>query len=72
METRRLNARNGATLEFSVVGLGTGPLGDFYELLDEKTSIATIEQGLASGDQGVRHLAPLRQRARGKRGWARG
>ena len=49
METRRIKARNGEGLTFSVVGLGTGPLGDFYELLDEKPSIATVEQALASG-----------------------
>src|SRR6202521_3578502 len=49
METRRIKARNGEGLTFSVVGEGTGPLGDSYELLDEKTSIATIEQALASG-----------------------
>jgi D-threo-aldose 1-dehydrogenase len=49
METRRIKARNGEGLTFSVVGEGTGPLGDFYELLDEKNSIATIEQALASG-----------------------
>jgi D-threo-aldose 1-dehydrogenase len=42
-------ARNGEALAFSVVGLGTGPLGDFYELLDERTAINTVEQGLASG-----------------------
>ncbi len=49
METRRIKARNGEELAFSILGLGTAPLGDFYELLDEKTSIATIEQALASG-----------------------
>src|SRR6185312_7695013 len=49
METRRIKARNGEGLAFSVVGLGTGPMGDFYELLDEKTEIATVEQALASG-----------------------
>src|SRR5271154_3072483 len=49
METRRIKARNGEGLTFSVVGEGTGPLGDFYELLDEKTSIATIEQAYQSG-----------------------
>lgn len=49
METRRITTRNGESLAFSVVGLGTGPLGDFYELLDEKTAISTVEQGLASG-----------------------
>ena len=49
METRSLGTRNGERLEFSVVGLGTGPLGDFFELLDEKTAISTVEQGLVSG-----------------------
>jgi D-threo-aldose 1-dehydrogenase len=49
MEMRRMTARNGESLAFSAVGLGTGPLGDFYELLDEKTAISTVEQGLASG-----------------------
>jgi D-threo-aldose 1-dehydrogenase len=49
METRRIKARNGEGLAFSVVGEGTGPLGDFYELLDEKSAIATIEQALESG-----------------------
>ncbi len=49
MEMRRMTARNGESLTFSAVGLGTGPLGDFYELLDEKTAIGTVEQALASG-----------------------
>lgn len=49
METRRVKARNGEGLTFTVMGLGTGPMGDVYELLDEKTEIATVEQALASG-----------------------
>ena len=49
MEMRRMTARNGEPLAFSAVGLGTGPLGDFFELLNEKTAISTVEQGLASG-----------------------
>jgi D-threo-aldose 1-dehydrogenase len=49
METRRIKARNGEGLMFTAVGLGTGPLGDFFELLDEKTAIATVEQALTSG-----------------------
>ena len=49
METRRIKARNGEGLTFTVVGLGTGPLGELFELLDEKTAIATVEQALASG-----------------------
>ena len=70
METRRIKARNGEGLTFSVVGEGTGPLGDFYELLDEKTSIATIEQALASG---VKVFDSRLTTAMGSRkpGWAR-
>jgi D-threo-aldose 1-dehydrogenase len=49
METRTVATRNGANLAFSVVGVGTGPLGDFFAKLDEKTSIATVEQAYASG-----------------------
>src|ERR1700739_1425734 len=49
METRRIKARNGEGLTFSVIGEGTGPLGAFSALLGEKTSNATIEQALASG-----------------------
>jgi D-threo-aldose 1-dehydrogenase len=49
MQMRNFKARNGASLDFSVVGLGTGPLGDFFALLDEKTCVSTVEQGLASG-----------------------
>ena len=49
MEMRRITARNGESLTFSAVGLGTGPLGDFYELLDEKTAVRTVEQALLSG-----------------------
>jgi D-threo-aldose 1-dehydrogenase len=49
MDIRQLTTRNGQNLAFSTVGLGTGPLGDFFELLDEKTATSTVEQGLASG-----------------------
>jgi D-threo-aldose 1-dehydrogenase len=49
METRRIKARNGEGLTFTVVGLGTGPLGELFERLDEKTAIATVEEALASG-----------------------
>jgi len=49
METRRIKARNGEGLTFTVVGLGTGPLGELFEALDEKTAIATVEQALSSG-----------------------
>jgi D-threo-aldose 1-dehydrogenase len=49
MKSRHFKTRNGTDLQFSVVGMGMGPLGDFYELLDEKTSIATVEQAYRSG-----------------------
>ncbi|MBS0444391.1 MAG: aldo/keto reductase [Proteobacteria bacterium] len=49
MNTRRFKTRNGTELAFSDIGLGTGPMGDFYELLDEKTSVATVEQAWQSG-----------------------
>src|ERR1700712_5648057 len=49
MKTRTFKTRNGTDLMFSAIGLGTAPMGDLYELLDEKTSIATVEQAYASG-----------------------
>jgi D-threo-aldose 1-dehydrogenase len=49
MKQRNFTTRNGSTIGFTSVGLGTGPLGELFELLDEKTSIATVEQGYASG-----------------------
>ncbi len=49
MKSRHFKTRNGTDLTFSAIGLGTAPMGDLYELLDEKTSIATIEQAYASG-----------------------
>jgi D-threo-aldose 1-dehydrogenase len=49
MQTRNFKTRNGGSLAFSALGLGTGPLGELFTLLDEKTSIATVEQGFASG-----------------------
>ena len=49
MKTRHFKTRNGTDLAFSAIGLGVGPIGDFYELLDEKTTIATVEQAYRSG-----------------------
>lgn len=49
MKTRRFKTRNGTDLEFSAIGLGTAPMGDLYELLDEKTSISTVEQAFKCG-----------------------
>ena len=49
MTTRHFTTRNGTHMAFSATGLGTAPMGDLYELLDEKTAIATVEQAHASG-----------------------
>ncbi len=49
MDTRYLKTRNGTDLAFSVVGLGMGPIGDFYDILDEKTTISTVEQAYKCG-----------------------
>ena len=49
METRRFMSRNGTELKFSAIGVGTAPMGDLYELLDEQVCIATIEQAYACG-----------------------
>ncbi|MDM0113647.1 aldo/keto reductase [Variovorax sp. J22R133] len=49
MKSRSFKSRNGTDLVFSAIGLGTAPMGDLYELLDEKTSIATIERGVECG-----------------------
>jgi D-threo-aldose 1-dehydrogenase len=49
MRMRHFKTRNGTDLMFSAIGQGMGPIGDFYELLDEKTSISTVEQAYKSG-----------------------
>jgi D-threo-aldose 1-dehydrogenase len=49
MDIRRHTTRNGAVLPFSVVGLGTAPIGDLYEKLDEKTAISTVESAFKAG-----------------------
>ena len=49
MKMRPFKTRNGTELNFSSVGLGTAPMGDLFELLDEKTQIATVEQAYRSG-----------------------
>jgi len=49
MKTRNFKTRNGTDLTFSAIGLGTAPMGDLYELLDEKTAIATVERAYERG-----------------------
>lgn len=36
-------------LEVTALGLGMAPLGDIYEVLDDKTALATIEAGVDAG-----------------------
>ena len=49
MKSRHFKTRNATDLRFSAVGLGTAPMGDLYELLDEKTQISTVERAYKSG-----------------------
>jgi D-threo-aldose 1-dehydrogenase len=49
MQTRAFSTRNGRVLEFSAIGLGTVPIGEVYELIDEATAIATVERAYESG-----------------------
>ncbi|MBN9058964.1 MAG: aldo/keto reductase, partial [Rhizobiales bacterium] len=36
-------------LEVSRIGFGSAPLGDFFERLDERTAIGTVEAAIAAG-----------------------
>ena len=49
MNTRPFQTRNGSQLNFTTMGMGMGPIGEIYEVLDEKTTIATVEQAYRSG-----------------------
>ena len=49
MKTREFRTRNGRDLKFSAIGFGSAPIGEVYELIDEKTAIATVEEAFASG-----------------------
>ena len=49
MKTRAFKTRNATQLVFSAIGLGTAPLGEIYEILDEQTGIATVGLAFASG-----------------------
>ena len=49
MQTRAFSTRNGRELRFSAIGFGTVPIGEVYELIDETTAIATVEQACESG-----------------------
>ena len=49
MKTRTFETRNATQLTFSAIGLGTAPLGELYEVLDEQACIATVQHALARG-----------------------
>jgi D-threo-aldose 1-dehydrogenase len=49
VNSRRFVTRNGTELSFSTMGLGTVPIGELYEVIDETTAIATVEQAYHSG-----------------------
>ena len=49
MKMREFRTRNGRDLKFSAIGFGSAPIGEVYELIDEKTAIATVEEAFASG-----------------------
>jgi aryl-alcohol dehydrogenase-like predicted oxidoreductase len=49
MKSREFTTRNGSSIQFTSVGLGTGPLGELFAKLDEKTSIATVEAAFSGG-----------------------
>ena len=49
MDSRKITTRNGSDIAFTSLGLGTGPLGELFRKLDEKTSIATVEAAFAKG-----------------------
>jgi D-threo-aldose 1-dehydrogenase len=49
LDSRKTTTRNGSDITFTSVGLGTGPLGELFGKLDEKTAIATVEAAYASG-----------------------
>ena len=52
-ETRRLVARGGRTLDFTVLGFGSVPLGNFPQPLDEATSDSIVE---AAWNCGIRYF----------------
>lgn len=49
MDIRPFTSRNGTALTFSEIGLGTAPIGDLFEKLDEKAAIGTIEAAIEGG-----------------------
>jgi D-threo-aldose 1-dehydrogenase len=58
LKRRQLTTRNGVTLSFSELGLGTAPLGNLYGAIDEKTAQATLAAAWEVGCR-VFDTAPL-------------
>lgn len=53
MQTRRLATRNGRTLDFSLLGFGAVPLGNYMQSLDEAECDRTVQ---AAWDCGIRYF----------------
>ena len=53
IEVRRLVALSGRTLDFTLLGFGSVPLGNFLQALDESTSDSTVH---AAWDCGIRYF----------------
>jgi len=49
MKSRTFTTKAGAKLRFSEIGLGTAPLGDLYEKLDEDQAVGTMVAAYKSG-----------------------
>lgn len=49
MDIRPFTSRNGTELAFSAIGLGTAPIGDLFEKLEEKAAVGTIEAAIHNG-----------------------
>ena len=49
MQMRKFTARSGHTLEMSRLGLGSAPLADLFEILQERTAVETIARAQQLG-----------------------
>ena len=72
MKTRAFKTRNGTELVFSAIGLGTGADGRPLRAARRKDGDRHGRAGLRERRSRFRYLAPLRQRPRRSRAWARG
>jgi D-threo-aldose 1-dehydrogenase len=58
IKARKFVSRNGAVLNFTELGLGTGPLGNLYRSVSEREATATLESAWEAGCR-VFDTAPL-------------